>query len=39
MDFDENFYKTKIDAVPLLIKYHPEGKPEASICCVAKDSK
>ena len=23
----------------ILIKFHSEGEPEASICCVAKDSK
>jgi hypothetical protein len=29
----------KDDGEFYLINFHPSGEPEASICCVAKDSK
>ncbi len=42
MEFDENLKNEKIKeykAIIFLIKFHPEGKPEASICGVAKGSQ
>jgi hypothetical protein len=39
MIFDETFFRLKIDETLFLIKYHPEGGPETSICGVAKDLK
>jgi len=42
MKFDEHFINPlgyADDNHLFIIKFHPSGEPEASICCVAKDSK
>jgi len=40
LESKEKYLKGKKDNGPFyLINFHPSGEPEASICCVAKDSK